>query len=161
MEIQLRPTRPEDLEFVLKAEHDPVNRHFVVPWTHGQHEAALQNEALEHWIVQSDRPTGYIILAGLNNPNNSIEMRRIVITEKGQGLGRQAIQLAISHVFDTLKAHRCWTEVKQFDLRTQHLYKSLGFTEEGRLRDCSKSPEGYETMVLLAILQPEYEQIVG
>lgn len=161
MEIQFRPTCPDDLAFVLATEHDPSNRRFVVPWTREQHEAALQNPNLQHWIIEGDRPMGYIILAGLNNPNSSIEMRRIVITEKGQGLGRRAIQLTISHIFDVLKAHRCWTEVKQFDLRTQHLYKSLGFVEEGRLRECSKGPEGYETMVVLALLQQEYEQIVG
>ncbi|NJN29118.1 MAG: GNAT family N-acetyltransferase [Synechococcales cyanobacterium RM1_1_8] len=161
MEIDLRPTTTDDLDFVIATENDPVNRRFVVPWSREQHEIALQDKNLQHWIVQGDRPTGYIILAGLNSPDQSIEMRRIVITEKGQGLGRRAIKLTTGHVFDQLKAHRFWTEVKQFDLRTQHLYKSLGFIEEGRLRDCSKGPEGFETMVLLAMLQPEYEQIVG
>ena len=161
MEIQLRPTTTDDLDFVIATENDPLNRRFVVPWTRYQHEVALQDKNLQHWIVASDHPTGYIILAGLDGPNQSIEMRRIVITEKGQGLGRRAIKLAISHVFDQLQAHRCWTEVKQFDLRTQHLYKSLGFVEEGRLRECSKGADGFETMVLLSMLQQEYEQIVA
>ena len=161
MEIQLRPTTPEDLDFVIATENDPVNRRFVVPWTRYQHEVAIQDKNLQHWVVESDRPTGYIILAGLDGPNQSIEMRRIVITEKGQGYGRRAIQLTTSHVFDSLRAHRFWTEVKQFDLRTQHLYKSLGFIEEGRLRECSKGADGFETMVVLAMLQQEYEKIVG
>jgi diamine N-acetyltransferase len=161
MEIQLRPTTLDDLDFVIATENDPLNQRFVVPWTRYQHELAIEDPNLQHWIVESDRPTGYIILAGLDSPHSSIEMRRIVITEKGQGLGRRAIKLTTGHVFDDLKAHRFWTEVKQFDLRTQHLYKSLGFVEEGRLRECSKGPEGFESMVLLAILQQEYEQIVG
>lgn len=161
MEIQLRPTTPEDLDFVIATENDPVNRRFVVPWTRYQHEVAIQDKNLQHWIVESDRPTGYIILAGLDSANQSIEMRRIVITEKGQGYGRRAIKLTTSHIFDELQAHRCWTEVKQFDLRTQHLYKALGFVEEGRLRECSKGADGFETMVVFAMLQQEYEKIVG
>ncbi len=161
MEIQLRPTTSEDLDFVIATENDPVNLRFVVPWTREQHAIALQDKNLQHWIVESDHPAGYIILAGLESANQSIEMRRIVITEKGQGYGRRAIKLTTSHVFDELNAHRVWTEVKQFDLRTLHLYKSLGFIEEGRLRECSKGPNGFESMVLLAMLHQEYEDLVG
>jgi hypothetical protein len=41
MSIQARPTQVNDLAFVLRAEHDPVNASFVEQWSHDQHVAAL------------------------------------------------------------------------------------------------------------------------
>jgi hypothetical protein len=41
-----------------------------------------------HLIVEDAstcKAVGYVITAGLQNPNNSIELMRIVITDKGKG----------------------------------------------------------------------------
>ena len=161
-ELDIQPATADDLSFVFEAESAPANRRYVIPWTREQHEAAVEDPNLQHWIVKGgDRPLGYIILAGLQNPNQSIEMRRIVITEKGQGFGRRAIKLAIGYIFDELKAHRFWVEVKDFDVRTLHLYRSLGFFEEGKLRDSYRGANGFESLVILSMLRSEYEQIVG
>ncbi|NJR70953.1 MAG: GNAT family N-acetyltransferase [Synechococcales cyanobacterium CRU_2_2] len=160
-ELTLRPTTAADLGFVFESESAPANRRYVIPWTREQHEAALADPNLQHWVVESDRPLGYFILAGLQNPNQSVEMRRIVITAKGRGYGRRAIKLSIGYIFDDLQAHRFWVEVKDFDVRTLHLYRSLGFVEEGKLRESYKSSQGFESLVLLSMLRSEYEQIVA
>ncbi len=160
-ELTLRPTSAADLDFVFEAESAPANRRFVIPWSRSQHEAALEDPNLQHWIVESEKPLGYFILAGLQNPNQSLEMRRIVITEKGRGYGRRAIKLTLGYIFDELEIHRFWVEVKDFDVRTLHLYRSLGFVEEGKLRESYKSAEGFESLVLLSMLRSEYEQLVG
>lgn len=36
---------------------------------------------------------GYVILAGITNPNHNIEFRRIVISDKGHGFGRETLKL--------------------------------------------------------------------
>jgi diamine N-acetyltransferase len=160
-ELTLRPTTADDLDFVFESESAPPNRRYVIPWTREQHEAALKDANLQHWVVESDRPLGYLILAGIQNPNQSVEMRRIVITAKGRGYGRRAIKLSIGYIFDELQAHRFWVEVKDFDVRTLHLYRSLGFAEEGKLRESYKGPQGFESLVVLSMLRSEYEQIVA
>ncbi len=160
-ELTLRPTTTDDLDFVFEAESAPANRRFVIPWSREQHKAALEDSNLQHWIVSSDRPLGYCILAGIDSPNQSYEMRRIVITDKGQGFGRRAIKLTTEYIFDELEAHRFWVEVKDFDVRTLHLYRSLGFVEEGKLRESYKSAKGFESLILLSMLRSEYEEIVG
>ncbi len=97
MLIQMRPTQVDDLAFVLQAEHHPANALFIEQWSHDRHLAALTDLDVAHRIVErrSDaQPIGYIILAGLKNVHQSLEFRRLVITDKGHGYGRAAVQTA-------------------------------------------------------------------
>jgi hypothetical protein len=53
MKVRLRPTREDDLDFVLGAEHSAENRSFVVPWSREQHVSAVTSEDLSHQIIES------------------------------------------------------------------------------------------------------------
>lgn len=158
MELTLRPTTEADLDFVYEAEQAPENRRYIVPWSRDRHGEALANPNLIHWIVELDRPIGYIIVAGMGDPSRSLELRRMVITEKGQGYGRRSLEMLVTHAFEQLKVHRVWLEVKDFDVRARALYRTMGFVEEGILRESNLSPEGdYESMVIMGMLKREYE----
>jgi diamine N-acetyltransferase len=99
---------------------------------------------------------GFIIIAGLKNPHESIELKRIVIEKKGQGLGRKALKIIKKLAFEELNAHRLWLYVKEFNHRARHLYKTEGFIEEGLLRDCLKTDQRYESLIVMSILKNEY-----
>ncbi|MCQ4921708.1 GNAT family N-acetyltransferase [Tissierella carlieri] len=58
--------------------------------------------------------------------------------------------------FEQLKAHRLWPDVKTKNQRTQNLYKSEGFIEEGILRECILYNDSYESLVVMLILKNEY-----
>ncbi len=159
MNIRLRPTRESDLDFVLSEEQDATNSPFVRSWTYAQHVAALESEDLEHSIIErivDDTRVGYLILAGRTDENQNIEFRRIVITEKNQGYGRAAVRLVKQRAFDGLKAHRLWLDVKENNLRARHLYETEGFRSEGVLRECVKSSNGFESLVIMSMLREEY-----
>lgn len=96
-------------------------------------------------------------MAGLAEANQSIEFRRIVITEKGRGYGREALRRVKSMAFGELKAHRLWLDVKEHNFRARHVYESEGFVVEGKLRECLKSEDGYESLVVMSILRDEYK----
>ena len=159
MIIQVRPTQVNDLAFVLQAERDPVNASFVEQWSHDQHVAALTNPDLAHLIVEqrSDaQPIGYLILAGLKNPHQSVEFRRLVITDKGHGYGRAAIRFVKQLAFEQYRAHRLWLDVRDHNQRAQQLYQSEGFVIEGTLRECTKVEEHFESLVIMSLLCSEY-----
>ena len=158
MNVKLRPTTHDDLDFVVALEHSAENRRFVNVWSRDQHLAALSSEDLRHLIVESadGKRAGYVILAGLLDPNRSIEFRRIVIGDKQRGFGKEALRLVKMMAFDELSAHRLWLDVKEDNLRARHVYKSQGFSIEGVMRECLKADEGYESLVLMAILEAEY-----
>lgn len=157
--IRLRKTTQADLDYVIQAEHAPENRPFVSVWSRQQHRAAFDDENLEHLIIESasGKLVGYIILAGLAESNNSIEFRRMVVTEKNQGYGRQALLAMKKLAFEELKAHRLWLDVKEHNKRARHIYETGGFSVEGVLRECLKTETGYESLVVMSVLQGEYE----
>jgi diamine N-acetyltransferase len=159
MNIRLIRTSENDLDFVLSAEQSAENRSFVSVWAREQHLGALTSEDLSHLIIENiadGSRLGYVILAGLADPNQSIEFRRIVVTEKGKGYGREALRLVKKLTFEELKAHRLWLDVKVQNVRARHVYESEGFVVEGVLRECLKAEVGFESLVVMSMLCGEY-----
>lgn len=162
--LLLRRTTPEDLDFVLPAEQHEENRLFVMAWPRAQHQEALANTDLLHLIcetVANARAVGYIILAGLQNANQSVEFRRLVITDKSRGFGREAVKLVKELAFETLNAHRLWLDVKEQNHRAKRLYESEGFVVEGVLRECLKIETGFDSLVVMSMLRSEYRNADG
>ena len=95
-------------------------------------------------------------MAGLTNPDGEIEWRRIVITAKGQGYGREGMELLMAWSFDDLGFHRGWLDCKDYNTRALHLYESLGLKREALLRETLRVGDHYENLVILAILDREY-----
>ncbi len=90
----IRRTQKEDLKSVLKAEYEEAQ--YVGQWTEEQHINALLQDDMMHLIIEkktSAKFLGYIIIAGIKNPNHSIEFKRFVITDKGRGYGRETLKL--------------------------------------------------------------------
>ncbi|MBD2519882.1 GNAT family N-acetyltransferase [Nostoc sp. FACHB-973] len=117
---------------------------------------AIVNPDIAHLIVKNETRVGYVILAGLLDSNQSIEFRRIVITEKGKGYGKVTVQMIKQLAFETYKAHRLWLDVKVQNKLAQAVYKKSGFVVEGTLRECLKVEGKYDSLIIMSILQQEY-----
>jgi diamine N-acetyltransferase len=157
--IRLRPTLVDDLDHVVTVERDPVNLPAITPWDRTQHEAAIRFPDFRHFIVESgaqQAPIGFVILVGCRNRHRSIELKRMVIQLKGQGLGRSCLRLLKKVAFQDLKAHRFWLDVKLRNERARALYDSEGFVEEGRLRESVLTDTGFESLVVMSMLEEEY-----
>lgn len=157
--IHVRRTMKEDIEFIYNMERENENVQFIVTWSKEQHEASLTDEDILHFIIEdkeSHRCVGYMILAGLQSPNDSVELVRIVIGPKGKGYGKAAFRLIKNWVFHHQKANRLWLDVKVHNTCAIHLYKTQGFTIEGTLRECLKDKEGYESLHIMSLLRDEY-----
>jgi diamine N-acetyltransferase len=159
--IRLRPTMLSDLDFVISVEQDPANRPFITPWNRTQHEGAIRFPDFRHFIVEAGQQypsAGFVILQGCRNPHRSIELKRMVLlpSRQGQGVGRSCIRLLAQMAFRDLGAHRFWLDVKGLNTRAQALYRSEGFIEEGRLRESVKTDEGFDSLVVMAMLDREH-----
>ncbi|HEV7914497.1 MAG TPA: GNAT family N-acetyltransferase, partial [Albitalea sp.] len=141
---------------------DPLNRPFITPWDRTQHEGAIRFPDFRHFIVEAGAgypSAGFVILQGCRNPHRSIELKRLVLQTKGQGLGRACVRLLVQMAFRDLGAHRFWLDVKSLNVRAQALYRSEGFIEEGRLRDSVKTDDGYDSLIVMSMLDSEYEAL--
>lgn len=157
--IRLRKTISNDLDFVLGLEKLPENSQFIIPWTKEKHIESLINNDILHLVMEEktdEIKIGYIILAGLSNPNQSIELMRITIGPKGKGYGKEAFHLVKEWCFNTFHANRLWLDVKINNHRAIHLYKRQGFIVEGTLRDCLKTNDGYESLQIMSLLRKEF-----
>ncbi len=162
--VRLRPTMLSDLDFVLTVETDAHNLPFISPWERTQHEGALRFPDFRHFIIEagaSGSRDGFVILQGCRNPHKSVELKRIVLQAKGQGLGRACVRLLKRMAFRDLHAHRFWLDVKSLNTRALALYASEGFVEEGRLRESVRvsghHADGYDTLVVMSLLDREFQ----
>lgn len=148
-----------DLDFVISVEQDEGNRPFITPWERTQHEGAVRFPDFRHFIVETGEnyeSSGFVILQGCRNPHRSVELKRIVLQSKGQGYGRACVRLLMQMAFRDLGAHRFWLDVKSLNERAQALYRSEGFVEEGRLRESVKTDDGYDSLIVMSMLESEY-----
>ncbi len=159
MKIRLRNSREDDLDFILGAEQSAENCAFVNVWTCEQHRAAFASEDSSHFIIENadGKQVGYVILAGLTNEHKSVEFRRIVKTGKNQGYGKEALREIKRFAFEESNAHRLWLDVKEHNERARHIYEAEGFITEGVLRECLKTENGFESLVVMSMLRVEYE----
>jgi len=136
--VRLRPTGPADLDWVLEVEAHPENAPFVTRWTRGEHAAALDHSDMRHFVIETvpdGRLVGYVILAGLGGARDGLELRRIVVTDKGCGYGREALRLIKTMAFRDLGAPRLWLDVRTNNPKAKRLYEEEGFVIEGTSAD--------------------------
>ena len=158
--IFLRPTREEDLEQILEIEHQ--NARFIGVYSREKHGFIMHDQSKIHLAIfeaVSCELVGYAILAGLGDPHNAVEFRRLAISKKGQGFGRDAIRLIKRLCFEKLGVHRLWLDVISDNFRAVKLYQSEGFKKEGLIRDCVRSGEEYRSIWVMAMLAPEYARL--
>ncbi len=162
--VHLRPTMLSDLDYVVSVEQDGANLPFITPWERTQHEGAVRFPDFRHFIIEAGPDSaraGFVIFQGCRNPHGSVELKRIVLAPKGQGLGRACVRLLKKLAFTQLHAHRFWLDVKALNTRALKLYASEGFVEEGRLRESVRvnldGADGYDSLIVMSMLDREYQ----
>jgi len=151
-----------DLDYVISVETDDQNQPYITPWERTQHEGAVRFPDFRHFIVEAGpayTSAGFVILQGCRNPHHSVELKRIVLQNKGQGIGRACVRLLMQMAFRDLGAHRFWLDVRSLNVRALSLYRGEGFVEEGRLRDSVRSGDGFDTLIVMSMLDHEYEAL--
>lgn len=161
MNIKLRDTLMEDLDYVIESERKSENAIYVGQWTEQEHMQSLLDLNIGHYIIEnfnSGEKIGYIILSGLLT-KKIIEIKRIVINIKNKGYGKSVLEELKKICFEEYKAHRLWLDVRMSNERGKYIYKKVGFKEEGILRDSICVEKNYESLMVLSILESEYKKM--
>jgi RimJ/RimL family protein N-acetyltransferase len=155
-ELILRPTREDDLDYVVAAEADPDNAPFLAPSPRAEHGEFLRDPGQRHLIAEAGgRRVGFALLR-LHPDDRAVELRRLAVTEKGRGHGRAALRAVMASAFGEHDAHRLWLDVKPHNERALALYRSAGFVEEGLLRDALYHDGRFESLIVMSVLRPEW-----
>lgn len=161
MNILLRRTKASDLDLVLSAEQHPDNCNFVYQWDYQTHINALTDDNFRHYVITNPEHEflGYVILDNVKDSSNSINLRRLVVTRKGESIGKQTLRLIQKLAFEELNAHRLWLDVFVDNQRAYNLYKQVGFREEGKLIESYLRNNQYRSQYIMAILKREYHAL--
>ena len=81
--------------------------------------------------------------------------------DRGVGYGTEMILRVLSWAFLVCKLNRVYLQVKQTNTRGQALYRSLGFVEEGILREAYKDQSGFSDLVVMSLLASEWNQMIA
>ncbi len=75
-------------------------------------------------------------------------------SEWGKGFGTDASKVTIRYGFQELNLYRIWLDVFGYNERAQALYRKLGFTEEGRLREHFERNGRRHDVILMGLPPP-------
>lgn len=149
----------QDVDYICDAENNSENSSFVTQWTIEQHLNLMQQPSSLYLIAQTNngKRIGYVILDNIVGKHKNIEIKRIIITEKGKGFGRMLLQATKHLVFNKFQSHRLWLDVLDFNQRAKDLYESEGFKVEGEWRESWLADGKYHSLIFLSILEHEYK----
>ncbi len=154
----LRPANSGDIPHIVRLEQSPHAREFVGQWPEEEHRQIMAGADARYFVVDDEHASfaGFVILRGLQTEHRAIELKRIVLKTTGRGQGRQILQSILEKAFGEYHAHKLWLDVFESNERARHLYRSLGFREDGVLRDAVYRDSQFHSLTLMSQLESEY-----
>ncbi|MCA1011776.1 GNAT family N-acetyltransferase [Halobacillus halophilus] len=149
-----------DISKIIEMEEAEGARDFVWSGTYDEHKLEVDDPNYELMIIKlenKDDPVGFS-LSRLDFQSNKWELKRIVITKKGEGYGKEILIGLLKYAFETLAMNRFWLEVYLDNVVGIKLYEKVGFYREGVLRASYKSERGYLDQAIYSMLREEYKQ---
>jgi RimJ/RimL family protein N-acetyltransferase len=119
-----------------------------------------QKTSVVGWAIESaqGRHCGNLLL-DVNGRHRSAYLQIYIgeAGEQGRGLGTAAMALALDQAFGPLALHRVWLHTRSGNPRAMHVYRKLGFREEGIERESILLPDGaWADQTRWALLAPEW-----
>ncbi len=114
------------------------------------------------WAIEIDsRLSGEIRLDRIEEQDASASLAIGIFIPAlwGKGYGTEAIKMVLDYAFNEMEMHRIWLMVMESNVRAVRAYEKCGFKVEGRLRDSVRTSSGWESDVIMSILEDEYEQL--
>lgn len=137
---------------------------FMKPQTSEQTENFLRN-MLEggsgaNFVIARKEDLSYLGQCNLMMPDFIARKAELAVVLKGkhigQGYGREALSLLIDFGFDQMNLNRIYLKANEPNFRAVHLYESLGFRVEGRLREDTYLDGQYVDLLVMGLLRDEW-----
>lgn len=112
-------------------EQAPDTKQFVLPYSETEHARNILNSSFVYLrILDAGELVGFFILV-LDSEPNSVEFRRVVVSDKGKGVGQSAITAMEQFCRTQLQRTRVWLDVFEYNNRGRHIYEKLGYERYG------------------------------
>jgi RimJ/RimL family protein N-acetyltransferase len=153
----LRAARPNDIDAIMSLERGPGYEALVGRSSRAEHEAMLVGPRHAYFVGERAGVEAFAILRGLDDPHGNLYLKRIAVARPGQGAGGVFLSLLIDWAYAHTAAHRFYLDCFVDNLRAQAMYRKLGFSRDGLLREAYLAPDGRRRdLVLMALTRPEW-----
>jgi RimJ/RimL family protein N-acetyltransferase len=168
--VTLRPVGPDDVDGLVELVEDKEGARLT-----GSHASGWSRAALLEWystrgavtdrldlaIVADGEYVGEVVLNKLDTDNLACNLRIALIGPRafGRGYGTEAVRLIVDHAFRSTTLHRIGLEVYNFNERARHVYKKVGFVEEGVLRDALLWEGQWYDSVVMSVLRLDWKPL--
>lgn len=149
----------KDIYTIIDMELDKTNSDFVWSGTYDEHRQEIHSPDSLLYIFKKKEQTNKIVgfaLCKLDFKSEIFELRRIVVTEKGIGYGKEVMSALLKHAFESYSVNRFWLDVYPDNYKGIQLYESLNLHKDGVLRQNYKSSRGYLDQIVYSMLKSEY-----
>ncbi|NOW01803.1 GNAT family N-acetyltransferase [Isoptericola chiayiensis] len=181
--VRLRPIEARDADRLWESLHDAegmrltgttatFSREQIDDWAasvadrDGRLDWAIVPGAVRDGEPVSDELIGEIVLNEIDPVSRSANLRLQMLPDyRGRGYGREAIEHVLRFAFDAAREdggprlHRVGLDVLSINPRAKALYASLGFVEEGRLRDVYRDGDSWADAIVMSVLEDEFRDL--
>lgn len=157
--LKISSAKIEEIKEIIFLENKEENKKFVWQGTYEEHLKEI-NSSSDFLLTFKEKESNQIVgfaLININNQSNIFELRRIVISKKRKGYGKESILGLMNYAFNKKNINRFWLDVYTDNKIAIELYKKLGMTFEGTLRESYKSERGYLDQMIFSILIEEFK----
>lgn len=122
-----------DIPFVMATERLPGNEGLVGRWERDEHDRAFADPSNAYFVgLIGGKPVGFVIVQHWASDNGGTLIRRIVVADKAQKIGRELLSNVIDAIFAETHASWVWLNVFPHNERAQRAYSAIGFRFEDR-----------------------------
>lgn len=137
----------DDLSLFAIMEQEAGTSEFINSYSVAEHHSKFEEPQIIYLrITSAGVIAGFFILA-LEPDGRSVEFRRIVVSDKGKGIGQTAIKQMETFCRDELGRSRIWLDVLEGNHRGRHIYEKLGYKRFGEQDSMGKQLLLYEKTV--------------
>jgi UDP-4-amino-4,6-dideoxy-N-acetyl-beta-L-altrosamine N-acetyltransferase len=164
LQSQIRPMVHADLECVLAWRNHPdvrrymYTQHEITPDEHQRWFERTLPDPKKHLLIfeENHRPLGFV---NFNEVENEciVDWGFYAAPDAPKGSGRQLGRAALSHAFTQLKFHKVCGQALAYNERSILFHQSLGFQQEGILRDQHFDGERYHHVICFGLLCHEWQ----
>ena len=169
--IYLRALEPEDLEFLYLVENDeniwhvsntqtPYSKFLIRQYLQNAHQDIYEAKQLRLVICESesDKTIGLIDLFDFDPKNHRAGIGILIhnTNYRGQGFGKQALQLLIDYSFNQLQIHNLYANIGTQNENSLHLFATFGFEKVGIRKEWNYIGNQYEDEVIFQLINPNH-----
>lgn len=162
--LTLRTVTPADYEFLLEHGNNPAIRQGAPAPT------PVSEDDLREFVVTDDssvqflpchdgQPVGFVFLFDIEPTRDHAEVGCwIAPDEQGNGYATEATALCLEHAFDDRGLHKVFARAFGHNDASMHVLESLGFQQEGCLREQDYIRGEHRDTYLFGILADEWDR---